>query len=93
MHQPSGNLWRATTPAAAFDVDQALASVEAMKAVNPERLYVSHFGAVVETPNVDACLRPSLPGRRRSGPGLHPSTSPGGAAFADQTSRTTRAGG
>ena len=51
MHQTPGHLWRATTPPAAFDRDQALASIALLEELPAERLYVSHFGAVVERPD------------------------------------------
>lgn len=51
MHQWPGGLWRPTTPPAAFDRDVALASIDLLRKEAAERLYVSHFGAVVERPD------------------------------------------
>jgi glyoxylase-like metal-dependent hydrolase (beta-lactamase superfamily II) len=51
MHQTPGDLWRTTTPPAAFDRDQALASIAALAELPAERLYVAHFGAVVDRPD------------------------------------------
>lgn len=38
-------LWRPATPPAAFDLVQALASIEKMRALRPARIWLGHFGA------------------------------------------------